>query len=287
MPVASFDSIYKTHLNYIKCIEAQFAAISLSTSLAPTAGLPTSGIDRFQKLADLTKQSIDNEISACSIAHEYAQIIVTWLPVKCYYRLYYLESVLVYLLNGNQTGFTRGGHKGVRKAISNLINANQLIFSNVEVSTQTTIMMIRAHRIASGANLSATYYTSPDCINSVRKKISEYQEHDWKEGRGIRAYITAASRASRDNFYATNTLNLTDFFYWMRIKVNYKDLDFPALVATPNAYMSMPYTTSQHMKLCRRFREPNICSESNARHICYHRVMRCLISSLVFGVLCD
>jgi len=49
----------------------------------------------------------------------------------------------------------------VRKAISNLININQLVFSNVEVSAQTTIAMIRAHTIASGANLSANYYTSP------------------------------------------------------------------------------------------------------------------------------
>ena len=239
MAVASFDSIYRTHLNYIKCVEAQFASLSLSTPLASTVRLTSSNIDRFQKLADLTKQSIDNEMHACSIAHEYAQIIVTWLPVKCYYRLYYLESILVYLMNTNTTGFTRGGHKGVRKAMSNLINANQLVFSNVEVSTQTTIKMIRAHKITSGANLSANYYMSPDCLNSVRKKISEYQEHDWKDGRGIKKYTTVSSRASRDNFYATNTLNLTDFFYWMRIKVNYKDLDFldfPAFTATYESY---------------------------------------------------
>lgn len=237
------DSTYRTHLNYIKCVETQFSSLSISTSLRPSATLPPSNMNRFQKLANLTGQSIDNEMGACTIAHEYAQIIVAWLPVKCYYRLYYLESILVYLLNGNTTGFTRGGHKGVRRALSNLINGNQLVFSNIEIPTQTTIAMIRAHKITSGANLSPTYHTSPDCINSVRKKISEYQEHDWKEGRGIKRYSTAASRASRDNFYATNTLNLTDFFYWMRIKVNYKNLDFldfPILTATFNAY---EYTT--------------------------------------------
>jgi hypothetical protein len=51
-------------------------------------------------------------------------------------------------------------------------------------------------------------------------------EHDWKESKGIKVYTTLKARASRDNYYATNTLNLTDFFYWMRIKANYKDLDF-------------------------------------------------------------
>lgn len=225
MPISS-ESIFKTHLNYIRCVSNQYSGLSLTTSLTPTSLLPTTNIVRFKKLADLTAKSIEIELRASSFEHEYAQIIVGWIPVKCYYRVYYLESILIYLLNGNSIGFSRGGHKGVRKAISILINNNELTFSNVNISTQSTISMIRTHKIASGANLSPNYYLSDDCVHSVRKKICEYQEHDWKDGRNIKTYNTAASRASRDNYYATSTLNLTDFFYWMRIKVNYKDLDF-------------------------------------------------------------
>lgn len=220
------QSTFRTHLNYIRCIAGQYSGLTLATSLAPTAKLPTTDIDRFQKLSDLTAKSIDIELNASAFDHEYAQIIVGWLPVKCYYRIYYLESILIYLLENNKKGFSKGGHKGVRDAISRIINENKITFSNVEISTQSTIAMIRTHTIASGANLSPTYYTSPDCIHSVRKKISEYKEYDWKETRGIKQYRTPANRSSRDNFYITNTLNLTDFFYWLRIKVNYKDLDF-------------------------------------------------------------
>lgn len=235
-----------THLNYAHCMAVSYDALSLATSLTPTSSLPTGNISRFMRLSTLTAQSIESELSASSFDHDYAQIIVTWLPVKCYYRLYYLESILVYLLNGNSTGFTRGGHKGVRKAISLLINNNELAFSNVNISTQSTIKMIRTHKIAPGANLSPKYYSTDDCVNSVRKKISEYKEHDWKEDKRIKAYTTAASRSSRDNFYATNTLNLTDFFYWMRIKVNYKDLDFldfPSAGTADDAFDYVRYFT--------------------------------------------
>ncbi|MDZ7744606.1 MAG: hypothetical protein U5K77_02485 [Candidatus Saccharibacteria bacterium] len=238
MPSSS-ESIFKTHLNYVRCIAGQYAGLSLTTPLTPTSALSTTNINRFKKLADLTSKSIEIELKAGSIDHEYAQIIVGWIPVKCYYRIYYLESIMVYLLNGNSIGFGRGGHKGVRRALSILINNNQLAFSNVNISTQSTIAMIRTHKIASGANLSPTYYLTDDCVHSVRKKISEYQEQDWKAGRKIKTYSTAASRSSRDNYYATSTLNLTDFFYWMRIKVNYKDLDFldfPSAGSPDDAY---------------------------------------------------
>lgn len=242
--VSQSESTFRTHLNYAHCMAEQYSDLVLTTTLNPASPLPTGNIDRFKRLADLTQQSIEAELHASSIAHEYAKIIVTWLPVKCYYRIYYLESNLVYLLNGNSTGFTRGGHKGVRKAISLLINNNQLVFSNVKISTQSTIRMIRAHKIASGANLSPGYYATEDCVNSVRKKISEYKEHDWKEERRIKSYNTRANRTSRDNYYATNTLNLTDFFYWMRIKVNYRDLDFldfPTAGTSDDAYNYVKY----------------------------------------------
>jgi len=237
---SSSQSTFKTHLNYIRCVANQYQGLTLATSLNPIATLPTSEIVRFQKLSDLTAKSIDIELNASSFDHDYAQIIIGWLPVKCYYRIYYLESVLIYLLENNKKGFGKGGHKGVRDAISRLINENKITFSNVEISTQSTIAMIRTHKITSGANLSPYYYSTPDCIHSVRKKISEYKEHDWKETRGIKKYSTPASRSSRDNFYITNTLNLTDFFYWLRIKVNYKDLDFldfPDAGTSQDAYM--------------------------------------------------
>jgi hypothetical protein len=133
---------------------------------------------------------------------------------------------LVYLINGNPIGFGHGGHKGVRKAIRQLINDNNLVFSNVEIATQSTINTIRVHHIKAGANLSPTYYSTEDCIHSVRKKVADYMEHDWKESKGIKSYSTTSNRSSRDNFYVTNTINLTDYFYWMRIKANYKDVDF-------------------------------------------------------------
>jgi hypothetical protein len=233
------ESTYRTHYNYVRCIANQYNGLVLSTTLNPVAALPLLKVERFEKLAMLTSKGINSELDACKLDHDYAQVVAAWFPVKCYYRLYYLESVLVYLLNGNSTGFSHGGHTKVRKAISSLINNRELIFSNFELSIQSTISMIQSHIIPSGSNLSPMYYANPDCIRSVRKKVSEYVEYHWKTGKGIKKYSTNTNRLSRDNFRSTNTVNLTDYFYWMRIKVNYRDvdfLDFSKAITSDDAY---------------------------------------------------
>ena len=185
MPDSS-QSMFRTHLNYIKSIAKNNDKLILTTVLKPTTTLTLKRIPKFEKLVDLTHSGITSELKACRNEIDYSQVVAPRVSVKCYYRLYYLEAVLVYLLNGNETGFTHGGHMGVKKAIRNLINSNQLVFSNPELSIQSTISMVRSYVISSGVNLSLTYYQTPECVHSVRKKISDYVEHHWKESNGIK-----------------------------------------------------------------------------------------------------
>ena len=223
---SSAPVMLKTHYNYIRCVGMQTSGISISTRSSPVAILPPQKIPLFENLAKLTRQSIRDEIDMCSRQKEYSQVAAPWLPVKCYYRLYYLESIFIYLLNGSTTGFSHGGHTGVRKAMRREINAGNVIFSNPIFSQNVLIRDARSHVVASGANLSDSFYTTDNCVKSVRKKISEYMELHFKEQNRIESYRTNASKALRDNFYDTTEVNLSDFFYWMRIKANYKDVDY-------------------------------------------------------------
>ncbi|MES2630395.1 MAG: hypothetical protein V4611_00340 [Patescibacteria group bacterium] len=204
----------------------QTSGISISTRLSPTASLPLEKIPLFENLAKLTRQSIRDEIDMCSREKEYSQVAAPWIPVKCYYRIYYLESILIYLLNGSTAGFSHGGHSGTRKSMRREINAGNIIFSNSTFSQNVLIKDARAHVVTSGANLSDSFYSTGDCVKSVRKKIGEYMELHFKEQHRITSYRTNASKALRDNFYNTSEVNLSDFFYWMRIKANYKDIDY-------------------------------------------------------------
>lgn len=245
----SVQSMFTTHNNYVRCLSKHVTGLTISTTLNPTRSLPILKLENFSKLSEMTHKSIRDEVAACFDVLEYTQVVAPWMPVKCYYRLYYLESMMLYLLNGSETGFSHGGHAGVRRGIKNLIDNGQLTFSSPDFSQKETVGNSLAHTITSGSNLSPTFYETGECTKSLRKKIAQYAEHDFKEKEHIRDYRSNASRAKRDTFYATQSVNLTDFFYWMRIKANYKDidyLDFANEISPDDAYMYiMRYASAQ------------------------------------------
>lgn len=225
MPSAA-PVILKTHYNYIKCVGMLTSGLEITTRVVPTASLANDKIPLFENLARLTQKSIRDEIDMCSKEKEYSQVAAPWIPVKCYYRIYYLESILLYLLTSSKVGFSHGGHTGVRRSLRAEIKSNNLSFSNTDFSQNISILDTHSHTISSGANLSSSFYSTEACIKSTRKKIGEYVELHFKEQNKIESYRSNANRALRDAFYASTDVNITDFFYWMRIKANYKDVDY-------------------------------------------------------------
>jgi hypothetical protein len=245
----SVQSMFTTHNNYVRCLSKHVNGLTISTPLNPSQSLPISKLAKFSKLSEMTHESIRNEVAACFDVLEYTQVVAPWMPVKCYYRLYYLEAMMLYLLNGSEVGFFNGGHSGVRKSIKSLIENGDLVFSSSAFSQRETIGDALNHTIISGSNLSPTFFETEECTKSLRKKIAQYAEHDFKEKERIKNYLSRSNRDKRDIFYANKSVNITDFFYWMRIKANYKDtdyLDFANDIYPSDAYMYvMRYATAQ------------------------------------------
>jgi hypothetical protein len=224
MPESS-RSMFRTHYNYAKSMARTLDQIQIHTTLRTTTQLDQNKIRQFWKLAKITHRGITSELDACSEESVYSQVVAPWMPVKCYYRIYYLESIMIYLLNGNVAGFSNGGHTRVRSAIKSLIENGQISFSNPKVAQAVTMTSAKTHTISSGANLSPTYFQTDDCILSIRKKVADYVEHNWKTVNQIN-YRLASHRSRRYAFFDLTEVNLTDYFYWMRIKANYRDVDF-------------------------------------------------------------
>ena len=103
-------STFKTHLNYVKCMDELFIDCTITIDVQTTNQLDAKKIAKFQKLADITQKSIDNEVNSIAQEAEYAHVVAPWLPVKCYYRLYYLESIFLFLLSGNEAVFKQGSY---------------------------------------------------------------------------------------------------------------------------------------------------------------------------------
>src|SRR3989338_11132682 len=225
-PLDFAKASFRTHLNYIKCLEKLFASSTLSVSRTGIFTKRNVEITRFRKLYKVTLKSIKKDIE---LAHEdsaFAVIAAPWFPVKCYYALYYLESVLTHLLDGSVQGFGKGGHAGIRKKVYSLVDMGFIVFSVAELNRVYELTQIRAlPAINAGQNARSDYWQKPDCINSVAKKLMDYKLHDAKIGRKWNLR-TKKHREEQKLFVGAERLMIVDFFFWYRIKANYRDLDY-------------------------------------------------------------
>jgi hypothetical protein len=223
----STTSTFKTHLNYIKCVDSQFDDCEITINVRTDVRLDNKKISKFESLARITLQGIGNEASLITQQMEYAQVVAPWIPVKCYYRLYYLESILLFLLSGEEAVFKQGGHTSVRRNLQINLKSNAISFGNAELNRVVSIGSATQYKGTAGANVRSGYHQSTDCVKAVRKKLSQYKEHNFKESKTAKNYWkTKKGHQEREEFVSKEAIALADYFYWMRIKANYKDIDF-------------------------------------------------------------
>ena len=225
-PIDSTKASFRTHLNYIKCVERLLSDSNFSATKIGTPAKKNQEIVRFQKLYKVTVKSIRKDIELAKENSEFAVIAAPWFPVKCYYALYYLESVLIHLIDGCAYGFGKGGHTGIRKKIYALIGARNILFNQPDLDVVYNLVQVKnMPAIDSGQNTRSDFWQKNECVQSVAKKLMEYKIHDAKNGRKWNLH-TKKHRAEREQFITTEQLMIIDFFYWYRIKANYRDLDY-------------------------------------------------------------
>jgi hypothetical protein len=225
-PSESSRASFRTHFNYIKCIEHLLSKAVLSASITNAPTVREDEIHRFRRLAKLTKASIEKDVELVHEDTEFALIAAPWLPVKCYYHLYYLESMLVHLIDGTSWGFSKGGHTGIRRKLSSLFQASTLSFTNNDLNQVHALADVqRIPRIRPGQNARHDYWSDPECPRSVARKLAEYKLRDAKASKGWNLR-TRKGKAALAEFVNREKLMILDFFYWYRIKANYRDLDY-------------------------------------------------------------
>ena len=226
MPDYSSKASFRTHLNYIKCLEKLLSVCTLSVTRSGTFTKRTSDIQRFKKLYLVTLKSIRKDIELAREDPAFSIIAAPWFSVKCYYALYYLESILIHLTDGSSHGFTKAGHGGVRKRIMALVNSGNFSFSLPEINKVNDLAQIdRLPPIKSGQNTRIDYWDKPECVGSILKKLMEYKLHDAKLAQkwDLR---TKKHQFAKKAYIAGESLMVLDSFYWYRIKANYRDLDY-------------------------------------------------------------
>jgi len=225
-PLDPVRASFQTHLNYAKRLDLLLTGCEASITPAGAVRIHKPSIERFAKLHKLTRKSIEKDIELAREDPAFAVIAAPWFPVKCYYALYYLESILTHFIDGTLIGFTRGGHKGIRTKMATHLGNGMVVFNSPDLNRVPSLQEVQAlPAIISGRNARAGFWRETECTDCVLKKMTEYRLHDAKAD-GKWDLRTIAGRAKRDEFTTGKQIACLDFFYWYRIKANYRDLDY-------------------------------------------------------------
>ena len=150
---------------------------------------------------------------------EYATVCFSWIAVKSYYLIFNLSLLLEYLVAGG-LDISNVSHIKLLNKIKKRIGAGQLVFSNDALNNIYSPSEIYEWKFEAGSNLSVMDDENRD--KQIVKKLCEYCKQDFKWN------INKKSLRGRnkEEFYEKTKISLFDFFYWYRIKVNYRDLEF-------------------------------------------------------------
>lgn len=211
-----------THLNYLKCVNRLSSGLSVST-VDPTDVLNFLSplAEKKKVLANLTKNNLDSELAQIRNLMDYAQICISWIPVKSYYLFFNLIIVLIYLQTGEVNWLT-AGHIDVQRKLKELIRNGEITFSAASFNTIYSSNRIVSWAIPSGNNVTTVNFNYDLLEKQVIRKMLFYSQEEYKRMRDI----SRLSGQKKQNFMNSTTINLSDFFYWYRIKANYRDMEF-------------------------------------------------------------
>ncbi len=241
---------FSTHLKYISLLAKLARGVSISSTsnalLTPTE-LPA--IRDKVRLIELTKKSIDDECGIVQMDEEYSTAAVLWLPIKSYYLAYHLLCVIDCLMTG-KTSQLRAKHVDCVKHFTGLLSSGSLQFSQ-PLFNQVFDKSILNFRSTSGANLRGN--TEDDVVYKlIMKKVANEKIASWKLSHGITEVRTIRNRQRVESFKQSLTVSIFDFFYQMRLRLNYSNFDFidnmPA--SQTKAYFTLYFLTASHFFNC-------------------------------------
>jgi hypothetical protein len=214
---------FTTHFNYVTKLE------SLSQGVSITCRAGTKVTNRALELAAgkrqliaLTQQSLDDEKRIVDADPQYSQAAVLWLPVKSYYLLYHVLSLVEFIISSNPPDLSIG-HTRLIKNLTQRLSNGELSFSDGRFN-RVLDQRIFDFKERSGAHLSP--YASDELIfNLLMKKTATYKRDD--EVRRQRWKLrTVEGRRNRDQFVSRMNVSIFDYFHFMRLNASYRGFRF-------------------------------------------------------------
>lgn len=241
---------FETHLKYASRLAKLTQGLTVNSTITPQLSKSKIGnLEKKLKLVELTKKSIKDEYEIVQFDKEYSTASVLWLPIKTYYLTYHLLCSIDYLLTGKEDSLT-AKHQKCLDVFSKALADGTLQFSE-PILNNVFDKTILSFRTTSGEHLRNGV---PDEIvyKLLMKKVANDKIENFKITNGIPDVRSRKNKERVEKFKNTLTVSVFDFFYLMRLRMNYRNFDFIDAIASSDTkrYFEEYYKASGHFYNC-------------------------------------
>ncbi|MCR4281404.1 MAG: hypothetical protein NUV88_03680 [Candidatus Kaiserbacteria bacterium] len=209
---------FTTHKHYVAYMRRVSDSVSLKSSPLPLTGFSLSQTaKRKLRLIQMTAKNLHMEHQMVMSSPEFAEAAMSWTPVKTYYLLFNMVLLIEYLISTDSRSLT-ATHSNALKKFRGLIESGTVTFNSSELNEVHSGAAIEKMRVLKSDNLRAG---SASRKEQILRKLLDYAKDE--ERRKTNVKKLRKQQMIRLHGYK---FCLFDLFYWYRIKVNYRDLEF-------------------------------------------------------------
>jgi len=221
--VSSNRKDFRTHLVYADLLARQSAGLSASCSLTPLLEKDKlKNIESKTKLIELTKKSIDDELEIVKTVGEYSRASILWLPIKTYYLVYHQLCIIDYILTGETASLTML-HKNCVPLFSKRLLDKVLTFSNPLFNVVCNKSILNFKTVS--GELLRLSPSDRRTYGLIMKKVVKDKISNKKIIEGLDER-NKDDKAKVEKFRNSLSVSIFDFFYLMRLRLNYRNSDF-------------------------------------------------------------
>lgn len=213
---------FKTHLHYISCLNelTKGLTIKYKNNLKKEL-LESENLFKKIRLIKLIKRNLEEEYKLILKNPGFAEICSPWIAVKSYYLFFNLLLILEYLTSGSDRSFF-SSHSGILENLKRDIKNKKLEFNKIQLNKIYQGRSALKWKASPYANLKTVNLNIQERFFQIIKKLMLYHKEDFKRMKKLK---TLNCKIGKD-FLDKSNVNICEFFYWYRIKSNYRDLEF-------------------------------------------------------------
>jgi hypothetical protein len=215
---------FDTILEYLNVLSTLSNALQLNVKqkIRKSHHILPEVFNKKLKLIDFTYKNLVLEKQQVDSDDEFAFLGCSWIAPKGYYLLFTQQCLLLYLLT-DEENHINCDHKLLRNCFDEKLKNGSISF-NYDIFNQVrSYELAKKYKTTKGSIFSKT---TQEKLGLVLKINYRYAEEEFKRRENIKSYHSQKNKDKREKFLSSNNTSLYHFFYHMRIKSNYRDLEF-------------------------------------------------------------